>query len=252
MNYIRGELYLGLNDFRYISDKVIEPPVKLLIRYDVSPNMISIIGFIFSIFAAISYALPEVFMYQGFPFSWIPVLLFIFGGVIDLLDGGVARKSGQVSKYGGFLDSVLDRLSDAAILLGIMYSGIIWPSDSTINDIIAYIAVCTSILISYTRTRAENEGVIMKGVGFMERAERIVILIIGYIIEAILSMFTPLGSPGNTSFYSVFFIVFTILCLFTFIQRIVHTRKWFSGNLSDKFLEKNEIKEEYRAKFPKI
>ena len=84
----------------------------------------------------------------------------------------VARKTGQTSKFGGFLDSTLDRISDSVIVLGLIWSGeMIWPWDFKINCLIGFISMGTMLLISYTRSRAEIEGVIMKGIGFMERAE---------------------------------------------------------------------------------
>lgn len=244
-----------LNKFRHISDKLIKSQVEYLARKKVSPNTISFIGFGIMVCAAVGFAFPTIFIYNPF-LSWIPVLLFFLSGYVDVLDGGVARATGTDSKYGGFLDSTLDRLSDAVIIIGFMSGNMIWPWNQKINDIVGYLTLSFIFLISYTRTRAENEGVIMKGIGFMERAERVFIIIGAYLIEANIYFWSEWIPPqinyldGNLRgwFFPIFFLIFAILCLDTFIARVVHAKRWLTGTISEEFLIKHNLKDIYPYK----
>ena len=91
------------------------------------------------------------------------------------------------TKTGAFLDSNLDRLSDAILILGLIYSGFV-------NFIFGYILMFLIIMISYIRARSENEGVDMKGIGIMERAERVIILMIALNVETWIYYFSGLNS----------------------------------------------------------
>jgi CDP-diacylglycerol--glycerol-3-phosphate 3-phosphatidyltransferase len=96
-----------------------------------------------------------------------------------MLDGNVARLTGNVTKFGGFLDSSLDRVSDMVAFLGIMvfYAGNS-PQHSIVNVILAGVGMMTSVMVSYTTARSEGLGV-KANVGFLQRPERVVLLIIG-------------------------------------------------------------------------
>lgn len=240
-----------LNKFRHISDRLIEKPVNWCVERDISPNTITFLGFIVSCIAAVGYALPDIFIYRWY-LGGFPVVLFFLAGALDVLDGGVARKTGSASKFGGFLDSTLDRLSDAVIILGLMLGEMLWLNNRIINDLLGFIAISIMILISYTRSRAELEGVVMKGVGLMERAERVFLIMFGYIIESWINMgeITEIGpfsssNPYNGGFFPIFFLVFIGLCVETLIVRIRHSYKWLSGTVSTKYLEKHELTELY-------
>lgn len=241
-----------LNKFRHISDKLIKSQVEYLARKKVSPNTISFVGFGLMVCAAVGFAFPSIFIYNPF-LSWIPVLLFFLSGYVDVLDGGVARATGTDSKYGGFLDSTLDRLSDAVIIIGFMLGDLIWPWNQNINNIVGFLTLSFIFLISYTRTRAENEGVVMKGIGFMERAERVFIIVGGYLIEAniyfwsewIPPQITYLGDTGRGWFFPIFFLIFAILCLDTFISRVIHAKRWLTGTISEEFLIKHNLQDQY-------
>jgi len=203
----------------------------------------------------VGFGFPKIFMYNPF-FSWVPVLLFFLSGYVDVLDGGVARATGTDSKYGGFLDSTLDRLSDAVIIIGFMSGNMIWPWDEKINAIIGFLTLSFIFLISYTRTRAENEGVVMKGIGFMERAERVFIIVGAYLIEANIQFWswwippqiTYLDSTFRGWFFPIFFLIFAILCLDTFIARVLHAKRWLTGIISEEFLIKHDLKDKYPSK----
>ena len=236
-----------LNKFRYIADRIVSSQVKLLVRWGVHPNFLSIMGVILGIFAAVTFALPEFFI-NSHIWSWLPPLLFFISGYLDLIDGGVARLSGKSSEFGGFLDSTLDRIADATAIIGLMIGNMLWNplwfGGVQLNNILGYIAMTITILISYTRSRAENSGVIMKGVGLMERGERFFALLGGFIIEAILRAFVL---EYNFFFFSIFFCIYLALCIYTVIARVVHSYKWLTGKVSEKYLKKHNITlEEYK------
>ena len=111
--------------------------------------------------------------------------------------------------------------------LGYVYSGIY---------IIGFIALIIMLLISYTRSRAELEGVKMAGIGFMERGERYIILIMGYIIEWTIFAINIQYHDGSYSkwFFSVFFLIYTVLCLQTLLARIFWTYKWLNNKMPEK------------------
>ena len=145
--------------------------------------------------------------------------MLLFSGIFDIFDGAVARRTGTESKTGAFLDSNLDRLSDAVIILGLIYSGFI-------DFLHGYLLLFLVVMISYTRSRAENEGVSMKGVGLMERAERVIFLFIAFILETWIYFLTGLllGTPF-TLFLPFVIFIYTGLLLFTVGQRIVFAFK---------------------------
>lgn len=226
-----------LNRFRHIADKIVSSQVKFLVRIGVKPNFLSVLGLFFGMFAAVTLALPDVFI-NSLVWPWVPPLLYFISGYLDLIDGGVARASGKSSSFGGFLDSTLDRVGDAAIIIGLMIGNMLWVDHSMLNYIIGFITLTITILISYTRSRAENEGVLMKGVGLMERAERFFALWGGIIIEAILR---SVISVYNNIFFPIFFCVYLLLCIYTVIARIIHSYKWLTGKVSEKYLKKHNI-----------
>jgi archaetidylinositol phosphate synthase len=93
----------------------------------------------------------------------------LLSGLFDALDGVIARSFGEVTKFGGFFDSVLDRYSDAVVLCGIIFGGLVDLSWG-------FAALVGSLLVSYARARAEAVGIKMESVGIAERAERMMIL----------------------------------------------------------------------------
>jgi archaetidylinositol phosphate synthase len=142
-------------------------------RVGLTPNKVSVIGFVFSIFAATSYALTT----PAQPwFLLLAVALMLGSGLCDALDGIIARVYGQTTAFGGFLDSMLDRYSDALMFVGIIISGASILYSPLLTLIIMLIALASSFMVSYSRARAEAAGIKMESVGIAERAERIIIL----------------------------------------------------------------------------
>ena len=133
----------------------------------INPNLLTFIGFLITIYAAVQLARGKL-LEAG--------LIIILAGIFDILDGRVARITNSVTKFGAFFDSVLDRYSDIAIFLGLMinYS----KGQRLTYMILSGVVLMGAVMTSYTRARAESLIPLCK-VGFMERPERLVLLIIG-------------------------------------------------------------------------
>ncbi len=136
-----------------------------------TPNHISIIGIVFAVLSALVY-----WQWKFHPFFLIlaPLLMFV-SGFFDALDGAMARLYAEVTKFGGFFDSLLDRYADALIICGIILGGlteVYW----------GLAALLGSLLVSYSRARAEAAGVKMESVGLAERAERLILLALASLI----------------------------------------------------------------------
>jgi CDP-diacylglycerol---glycerol-3-phosphate 3-phosphatidyltransferase len=149
---------------------IIDAMVRGLAALGVAPNILTTTGVILNLGAAVLFGLGEFF--------WAGVALIV-ANLFDMLDGNVARLTGHVTKFGSFLDSTLDRLSDMAAFLGIMmfYARNV-PQHSLLNVFLAGVGMVMSVMVSYTTARSEGLGV-KANVGFLQRPERIVLLIIG-------------------------------------------------------------------------
>ena len=141
--------------------------VNLLAALRVKPNILTLIGLFINVFAAILFA-------NGM-FTWAG-LVVLFAGIFDMVDGEVARRTGHVTRFGAFFDSVIDRYSDMILFFGL----VVWYAklDRIFYAGLVVISLIGSIMTSYTRARAESLIPACK-VGFLERPERIVLLIIG-------------------------------------------------------------------------
>jgi archaetidylinositol phosphate synthase len=140
-------------------------------RIGLTPNRISGLGIVFALLAALAY----VRWQAGSFYLPIAILLLLLSGFCDALDGIVARLYQQTTAFGGFLDSLLDRYADAAIYVAIIISGLCWLLPGLV-------ALTGSLLVSYSRARAEAADVRMESVGMAERAERMVILVAASLI----------------------------------------------------------------------
>ena len=141
--------------------------VRWLALSHIHPNVLTFLGLVINIWAAWLLARGKFFQ-AG--------LVVIGAGLFDMVDGRVARATDRVTRFGGFFDSVLDRYSDLALLFGLLvyYAGINRP----FYIVLTAIVMTGSVMISYTRARAENSIPKCK-VGFLERPERVVLIIIG-------------------------------------------------------------------------
>jgi CDP-diacylglycerol--glycerol-3-phosphate 3-phosphatidyltransferase len=147
--------------------RVLDSIVILLASLHVHPNILTLVGLVINIFAMVLFA-------KGV-FRWA-ALVILFAGIFDMVDGEVARRTKRVTKFGAFFDSLIDRYSDMLLLLGL----IIWYAkiDRIVYVGLTGLVLIGSVLTSYSRARAESLIPACK-VGFMERPERIVLLIIG-------------------------------------------------------------------------
>ena len=141
-----------------------EPLGPVLRRIPLSPNSLTIIGFLITVIAAL--IIPHNLRLGG--------ILILFGGFFDVLDGVAARTNGRVTNFGAFLDSVLDRYSDAFIFLSISYY--LTASGNRVGAFLSLGTLVGAFVISYARARAEGIGESCH-TGIMERPERIILLI---------------------------------------------------------------------------
>ena len=182
-----------------------------LVRARVHPNTITTLGFAVTISAGITYFYGHV-RWAGF--------LVLIGGLFDILDGYVARETGLASTFGSFYDSTLDRISEIVVFLGIfsLYGGGHPDFPHPWMVYVVALALAGSLMISYTRARAESLGLDCK-VGLMQRPERVVL--IGFS-----SVF--LGGAREGIGLTAVLLVMATLTNFTVFQRIVwvyrHTR----------------------------
>ncbi len=150
--------------------RIIDAMVRWLAYGGVNPNILTIIGVTINIACGVLFGV-------GF-FFWAGIVLLV-ANLFDMLDGNVARLTGRVTSFGGFLDSSLDRLSDMVVFVGIMlfYAGNT-PQHSILNVFLAGMGLMGSVMVSYSTARSENVGV-KANIGFLQRPERIVLFIIG-------------------------------------------------------------------------
>jgi len=150
----------------------IKTQAKTADKMGLTPNTISALGILFAFLSALAYA-------GGRQNLSLAVVLLLLSGYCDMLDGALARLCQKTTLFGGFLDSLLDRYADAAI-----YAGIMLGEMCTLHW--GLIALIGSLLVSYTRARAEAAGAKIEGVGFAERAERLIIIAAASIAEIFL------------------------------------------------------------------
>jgi CDP-diacylglycerol--glycerol-3-phosphate 3-phosphatidyltransferase len=169
--------------------------VAALAATGIHPNHLTLLGLGANIAAAVFFAAGD--------FRWAAGMIFL-AGFLDMLDGQVARKQGRVTAFGAFFDSTVDRYSDMVLYLGLL----IWYAKSGrfFYVVLATVAMVGSFMVSYTRARAENVIPTCK-VGFMERPERVVLLILGGVFHRMAQVLW----------------VIAVLATTTVIHRIGHT-----------------------------
>jgi len=166
-----------------IAYRVTEPVVQLLATTPISPNIITWLGFLVTVGAAAFIATRHLL---------IAGAMVLLAGFFDILDGALARRTNRTTHFGGILDSTLDRLSEAALLLGILTLFLLTKEQSVLFTLLAKewaillvgIALIGSLLVSYIRARAEAMGLECQ-VGLFTRAERVVVLVLGLFLNQI-------------------------------------------------------------------
>ncbi len=159
-------------------------------KLGISPTSWTFVGLLFALLSGIAYA------YVAGLGQLLGGILIIVSGFFDLVDGAVAKTTNKISKRGAFLDSTLDRVGEVAIYTGILLGGLS-------SSLWVLIALSFSLLVSYTRARAESLGTSLSGIGIGERSERLLVL-------ALLSV---LGFVG----YGVIFVA--AIAGYTFLER---------------------------------
>ena len=174
-----------------------DPVARVLLRARVRPNHLTVLGLGVSIVAAYVFSVGRL--------RWGAALLAL-AGLFDFFDGAVARLAGSDSDYGAFLDSVVDRYSDLAVLLGILvyYE----TRGDTTGSIATMATLAGTFMVSYTKARAQSIGLRCE-VGIMERPERLIALIAG----ATFLVLTPI------------MVLLAVLTNVTAVQRIIYTRR---------------------------
>jgi CDP-diacylglycerol--glycerol-3-phosphate 3-phosphatidyltransferase len=150
---------------------IMEPIARFISRTGLSPNVITVIGFVLMIGVAVVLASGHLF-WGG--------LLIIAAATFDAIDGTLARMMGRTSRFGAFLDSTLDRFSEAIIFLGLFIY--LNGQNQRLELILIYATVVGSLMVSYARARAEGIGVPLKD-GLLTRFERVFILVVGLILN---------------------------------------------------------------------
>ena len=186
---------------------ILEPSTNFLVRIRVTPDVLTMIGFVLNLVAAALFGLSE--------YRWGGLMVLI-AGIFDLLDGQVARAGQTETKFGALLDSTVDRYSEIVVWFGLavsfIRSGSLWTSSAL------FFALAGSLMVSYVRARAEGLGEECK-VGFMQRPERIIALGVGGLV----------GSIGLT--FAAWAIA--ILANVTVLERVIHVRRQQSAPTDD-------------------
>ena len=190
------------------AQRIIDAIVRWLASGHINPNILTVIGVSLNVGCGLLFGLGRFFS-AG--------IVLIIANLFDMLDGQVARLSGRVTRFGGFLDSSLDRLSDMVVFVGLM---VFYARDtefhSTLNVFLAGAGLMGSVMVSYASARAES--LIPKcDVGFLRRPERVVLFIIGALST----------HPGSTNYFAnrmpAVLWVLAVGSYWTFAHRMYHT-----------------------------
>jgi len=171
-----------------------------------SPTFWSTVGLVMAIASALSFGLS--YQLVGIV-SLSPVLIgsifLLISGFFDLIDGSVARATNQSTAKGSFIDSTYDKLAEIIVFIGISVGGLA-------NPVICLIAISMSMMVSYSRAKAESLGIDLKGIGLGERAERLLVIAVMGLIPI----------PNSIEIGTI---IVAILSSFTFLQRLHYTLK---------------------------
>jgi CDP-diacylglycerol--glycerol-3-phosphate 3-phosphatidyltransferase len=190
------------------ANRILTPPARLLLRAGVSPDAITLVGTV-GLSASALWFIPRGQFVAGV----LVMVLFVFS---DTLDGTMARLSGRSSKWGAYLDSTLDRVSDAAVFGSFVLYYV--NEDDSVMSAVALAALVGALLVSYARARAEGLG-LNAAVGLAERTERLVVL---FAAAFFFGLGVPYVLPGALWILAVGTWV-------TFAQRVWHVRRQVAG-----------------------
>jgi phosphatidylglycerophosphate synthase len=191
---------------------IINPIVKGLIKIGFTPNIVTLVGFLLNIGVVVIFVTGVQKGNRG-DLSYVgwAGALTLFAGLFDMLDGQVARLGNMGSRFGAFFDSVLDRYSEMVLFLGICYYLV--GHHYFLSSMAAFVAMIGSMMVSYTRARAEGLGIECKG-GLMQRPERIVVISVSAIACGITAHF--IGGDYKLFVPGIPFHIFETISIFTF------------------------------------
>ncbi len=195
---VREEMALNLEQIRRNMEQgITRPIVSVLAKTGITPNILTVTGFIITLIAAALIGMGHLIS-GG--------IIILVAGAFDMLDGALARSKQQETRLGAFLDSIIDRFSETALLLGVL---VISLQRNLVSEIIlVFVVLAGSMMISYVRARAEGLG--WKGkAGWFTRPERVIVLAIGVITNQIF----------------IALIVMAVFIIITVIQRIADVHK---------------------------
>jgi archaetidylinositol phosphate synthase len=156
-----------LNRFRRALGPLLDGIGSFFAKSGISPNFWTVVSLLFAVASGLTYMSPLLATGIGWYYpSLAGSIMLLFSGFFDIVDGSVARTLKQSSKKGAFLDSILDKISESLIFIGIAVGGLASP-------LFCQVAISLSLMVSYARSRSESMGIELKGVGIGERAERL-------------------------------------------------------------------------------
>lgn len=185
-----------LNNLRDSLKPTLEKLGKGFASTGLSPNFWTVVGLVIAFASAFVYGM-------GIEYGLVVGgVLLLVSGFFDMVDGQVARVTGKISKKGGYLDSMFDKIAETAIFLGILLGGYAEPY-------LVLLAITLSLLVSYARAKSDSLNVKLQGVGIGERAERLLVIAI----------------IGIMGFMDIAIIIVVIIAAITLIQRMIVTAK---------------------------
>ena len=181
-----------LNNLRESLKPYLQSIGRIFASTGISPNVWTVVGLIFAFVSSIVYGI-------NFEFSLIlGGVILLISGFFDIVDGQVARYTNKITKSGGFLDSIFDKIAEVSIFFGILIGGYTEPY-------LVFLAITLSLLVSYTRAKADTLGIKLQGIGIGERAERLLVIAI----------------VGMLGFMEAAVIIVIIIAAITLVQRII-------------------------------
>lgn len=219
---------------------MLDPVIKICIKLGITPNFITVLGLVINILAS------AIFIYAAeygdrndHDVVGYACAVILFAGLMDMVDGRLARVGKMDSKYGALFDSVLDRYSEMIMFLGICYYLISYKY--FLSSLFAFIAMIGSVMVSYTRARAEGLGLKMADVGFMQRPERILLIGISGVICGLMAKILPLDFKISVdwlpfplietiSFFTIPLFILAVMANVTAITRLKVAEELFIKN----------------------
>ncbi len=191
-----------MHRLRSLLSPIVDAIARVLVRLGFSPSGLTVIGVLVAAVAAALIA-------QGM--LAVGGVVVLIAGVFDMFDGAVARMTDRATKFGAFFDSVMDRVSEAIVLLGLLWFYL--EDGEQLGAVLVYVAIVGSTMVSYARARAEGLGIECKG-GLMQRPERVASLGVGIVV----------GQWWEPAVLIVLGVI-AVLTVVTTVQRVVETAR---------------------------